>query len=250
MGLFGRKKAATAPTLHAAPTPEGIPKPPPKDERIAACPYCGVELKKVPGAATKCPSCHLTMYVRTDQKTRVRRVVTNTEADLIDDRNEAYALGDLARFLRRVERKTAELRKKFGQEPAYSDVRWGLLNEDLLTHAGNRNFGLYRNTRWKMMQMLSMSGKTKQALDTALEVFYMDSCNPNNLSDSRGSSARAWGPSEDFGPGYLSDFIGSWCETLGITPEQAAIDFAPRAEKLKANLHMSRAWSAVWKKSL
>jgi predicted RNA-binding Zn-ribbon protein involved in translation (DUF1610 family) len=43
----------------------GLAPRPPIDARTPECPYCKGELKKIPGAKTKCPHCGQFMYVRT-----------------------------------------------------------------------------------------------------------------------------------------------------------------------------------------
>lgn len=83
MGLFNRsKKALSATVQRTRPT---FVAPPVKDERVAACPSCGVTLKKIPGAVTKCPHCDEVMFVRTDPRDNVRRVVTALGAQELDD---------------------------------------------------------------------------------------------------------------------------------------------------------------------
>ncbi len=226
-----------------------------RDLRVAACPYCGVELKKVPGAATRCPDCHQTMYVRTDKRDQTRRVVTEEQADRIDDAREAMAMGDLARYDRRVRETNDRLRVRFGHEPAYRDVRWSMLNEDQLTHQARRDYGLYRNTLWKMMEELDRSGpsKQRQALEYALNIFYIDQCEPNNLgglANAEKFGARPWGPAPKLERGSLTEWIGSRCEKLGITAEQAARDYEPAAERLKTALKMPQQWAAIWPQCL
>lgn len=243
-GFFRRR----VPPVEVVRTVNGPPNRPVEDRRIAACPYCGVELKKVPGAATRCPDCHQTMFVRTDHRTQTRNVVTGEQAAETDDANEAIAMGDLAGYERRVRDTKDRLRKKFGTEPSFGDVRWAMLNEDLMTHGAHRDFGLYRNTRYKMMDELDRSGRAGQALQTALEVFYMDQCDPNNLGGfvTRGTGIRAWGPAPQLVAGSLTEWIGDRCEKLGITVEKAARDYEPSAERTKASLKMPRSWSAIW----
>ena len=249
MPLFFRRRAPDAPA------PAVVARSEVRDLRVAACPYCGVELKKVPGAATRCPDCHQTMYVRTDKRDQTRRVVTQEQADRIDDAHEAMAAGDLAGYDRRVRETTDRLRVRFGHEPAYRDVRWSMLNEDSLMHQAMRNYGLYRNTHWKMMEELDRSGpkRERQALEFALDVFYIDQCEPNNLGglrDADGLGARAWGPAPELARGSLTEWIGGRCEKLGITPDQAARDYEPAAERLKAALKMPQRWTAIWPQCL
>jgi len=57
---------------------------------------------------------------------------------------------------------------------ANKDKRWEELNKELIEHAKNWNWGLYRNTRLEMYRFLKKEGHDKQALQTLLEVCYLD----------------------------------------------------------------------------
>lgn len=195
------------------------------------------------------------MYVRTDKRDQTRRVVTEEQAARIDDAHEVMAAGDLARYDRRVRETTDRLRVRFGYEPAYRDVRWSMLNEDQLTHQARRDYGLYRNTQWKMMEELDRSGpgKQRQALEFALNIFYMDQCEPNNLgglANAEKFGARPWGPAPKLERGSLTEWIRGRCEKLGITAEQAARDYEPAAERLKMALKIPQQWAAIWPQCL
>ena len=224
-----------------------------EDVRLAACPYCGVELKKVPGAATKCPDCHKTMYVRTDHRSQQRMVVTEEQADEIDDGNEALATGDLATYVQRRRETYDRLAKKFGQAPGSNEVRWAMLNEDLLLHSATRDYGLYRNTRHKMREIQQRGGTEKQALHTALEIFSIDSCGSSNrggAADEPRFDIRAWDPAAPLRQGSLTEWVGTRCENIGINVEAAARNYEPDADHLKTLLKMPRTWSAIWPKCL
>lgn len=154
----------------------------PKDERKAECPSCHKSLKKVPGSKTKCPHCGEYMYIRTTTK-QVRLVVTEDEAEKIDEEwrietgtQDAY-LASEKRFVDKKE----ELKKRFnGKNPSDYDVQWGLFNEDLLQHMKNMDWGLYRNTKFQMGEMLRKEVRLEASLKMYLEVCYLDLNGPNN----------------------------------------------------------------------
>lgn len=165
----------------------------PKDERKAECPNCQKKLSKIPGAKTKCPHCGDFMYVRT-RTDNVRVVVTKSEADKIDEAwriengtQEVY-LAEQKRFNDRKEL----LQKKFGgKEPSENDVRWGLLNEDLLKNAKSEQWGLYRNVKFQMAEILNKENKLKDALRMYLEVCYLDLNGATNMpTDENGNVVR------------------------------------------------------------
>lgn len=148
----------------------------PKDQRKAECPYCHSVLKKIPGAKTKCPHCGESMFVRT-RPDGVRLVVTKDEADKIDEEwriengtQDAF-LADKKKF---DDQKEA-LRKKFGgKEPSNHDVQWSLLNEEIISTASNAQWGLYRNARFQMAEILDSEHRYKEALKMYFGVCYLD----------------------------------------------------------------------------
>ena len=226
-----------------------------QDLRVAACPYCGIELKKLPASATKCPGCGERMYIRKDNRANTRSVVTEEQAYRIDDSNNALAEGTINEYETRVRETTDMLRIRFQREPDYRDVRWSLLSQDLLTFQARGDLGLYRNTKYDMMQQLNQGGPRtlRQALDIALEVFYLDQCGPNNLGGSRSApeiGARQWGPAPKAVKGSLTEWIGDYCQRLGITAEDAAREYEASAAKSEESLRMPRSWSEIWPKCL
>lgn len=154
-----------------------------KDERKAECPNCHKALSKIPGAKTKCPHCSEYIFVRTRPKDNARVVVTKAEADKIDEEWSIVA-GTHDIFVAEKEEFAKEkeiLRKRFGgKEPSDNDVRWGLLNKQLIAHTKNGDWGLYRNARFQMAEILRGEMKLKDALRTYLEVCYLDLNGPNN----------------------------------------------------------------------
>lgn len=154
-----------------------------KDERKAECPNCHEALSKIPGAKIKCPHCGEFMFVRTRPKDNVRVVVTKAEADKIDEEWTIVA-GTHDIFVAEKEEFAKEkeiLRKRFGgKEPSDNDVRWGLLNKQLIEYAKKGDWGLYRNARFQMAEILRGEMKLKDALRTYLEVCYLDLNGPNN----------------------------------------------------------------------
>lgn len=223
------------------------------DRRVAACPYCGVELAKTPDRATKCKSCGNKMFVRTDHRIEARLVVTQEEADQIDDANEALALGNYPSFQRRVDQSYKNLRARFDSEPSYSDVRWLMANEDALVLAKQRNYGLLRNNYYRRAEIAQRNLHSNTCINLWLAVYYFDQCEPNNMSgmaDDPRTGIKAWGPVPTLQKGSLTDFMEKICESRGLNVEQVAKDFEDEAERLHKSLKMPRAWSNVWPKCL
>jgi len=55
-----------------------------------------------------------------------------------------------------------------------NDVEWGLLNKQLIEYAKKSDWGLYRNVRLKMAEILRREINLKEALKTYLEICYFD----------------------------------------------------------------------------
>ena len=154
-----------------------------KDEREAKCPYCCEKLEKVPGRKTKCQYCDEFMFVRTRPKDKARVVVTKKQADEID-RKWMIINGTYDEYLAEKEELEKErdiLKKRFGKEPSEHDIRWGVFNKRLIKCAQNGDWGLYRNARFEMAELLRKETKLKHALQTYLEVCYLDLNGPNNI---------------------------------------------------------------------
>jgi len=64
-----------------------------------------------------------------------------------------------------------------------TDVKWGVFNKRGIEYASKRLWGLYRNNRMDMADLLEKEGKLEQALSTYLEVCYLDLNGPENLTE-------------------------------------------------------------------
>lgn len=155
----------------------------PEDKRKAECPYCHQALPKIPAKKTKCPHCGQVMYVRTRPKDRARVVVTQDEAEKIEEEwaivsgtHDAYVTNK-----QRIEDERIFLRERFsGRDPSDRDIQWSLLNKDSLKYAQRADWGLYRNARFDMGEILRRELKLRPALEMYLEVCYLDLNGPRN----------------------------------------------------------------------
>ena len=169
MGIFDFLKAASKETSNSQ--VEG-----------SFCPYCFQKLEKIPLKKTACPHCSRFILVRTRPKDRKRVLVTEEQAKQIEE-EWSIASGTHDHYLAQkaeYEKEKESLRKQFGKEPSENDIQWRLCNKYLLEHARNNDWGLYRNTRLQMGDILKKELKLKEALITYLEVCYLDLNGPNN----------------------------------------------------------------------
>ena len=193
------------------------------------------------------------MYVRTRPGDKIRVVVTESDAQRIDEQWmvvngtwEAH-LADKARF----EDERSRLAEKFGRAPSDRDVQWGICNRDLIEHAKLANWGLYRNTRLGMGDLLKKEGRSRNALMTYLEVSYIDSNGPNNLSGLRGigkpfTPSASWASQAPAVVGYIEDIA----RELQMNESSLETHYLEVAVKLHSNLRMPLAPEKGWKRLL
>lgn len=152
------------------------------------CPHCSAPLEKMPGRKKKCPSCGNFIFVRTRPADRTRVLVTQRDAQEIDDQwsmeQGTYQGRKIAEVEQEKEFKTQEaaLAARYGKPPPRGDVVWALFNKRLMEHSESGNWGFYRNTRFEMAEMLANEKRHRPALDTYLEVSYLDANGPCNIS--------------------------------------------------------------------
>lgn len=229
-----------------------------KDERKPECPYCHASLAKIPGRKTKCPTCGEFMYVRTRPKDNVRVVVTKKEADKIDE-DWAIVGGTYEQYLDNKEAFAQEkeiLRKRFGgQEPSDRDVAWGLFNKQLIDHMRNGDWGLYRNTRFGMAELLSRDLKFKHALQTYLEVCYLDLNGASNRGGMNDPELLKEYPPFDLKTAFLApgmiDIVKRIVERLKMNKDDLRSLFVEHntrlSQSLKLPLSPDKAWSSIEK---
>ena len=152
---------------------------------IPKCPHCRSVLKKPPSRKTKCPFCKEDIYVRTLVKCRSRVSVTKEEAEKIDTEWRNRNATSLRIYLDKdeecsIESEKTVLRDRFNCEPTENDILWAISNMSMIRHAKNMNYGLYRNVRVRMGEILRRENKYYDALTTFLEVAYLDINGPRN----------------------------------------------------------------------
>jgi len=226
----------------------------PKDERKAECPYCHQSLSKVPGSKTKCPHCGKFMFVRTRPKDNARIIVTKDEVDKIDE-EWAIVAGTHDVFVAEKEEFAKEkeiLRKRFGgKEPSDNDVRWGLLNKQLMEYAKNGDWGLYRNAKFQMAEILRGEMKLKDALRTYLEVCYLDLNGPSNTGGMKDAELLKefppFDPNRDsfLAPGVI-DLIKRIVLKLNLTKDEIKKIFVEHNSRIEKSLRLPLSAEKSW----
>ena len=184
------------------------------------CPYCNKSLEKKPKRRSKCPHCGNYFLVRTRPQDRQQALVTEDQAEEISNQYNAGYGRDPENWLR-------ELRKEW-------DKKWGELNKQSTEYTKNGFWGLYRNCRYEMGEVLRAEAsfilarlnflkeerhKTKaiarmrQAIKMYLEValFDLNGANNNNEFKPYEKKIQFW----DIAPAVL-DWITELSTSLGI----------------------------------
>jgi len=229
------------------------------DERKAECPYCSKKLEKIPGKKTKCPYCNQFIYVRTRPKDKVRILATKEQADKIDE-EWRIIMGTQDEYIAEKENFDTErkiLRKHFGREPFENDIKWGILNKKLMEYAQNGDWGLYRNVRFEMAEILRQEMKFKDALRTYLEICYLDLNGPTNSNILKDEELLKEFPPFDpehdsfLAPGVI-DRIQRILKKLNLKKEQIKLSFIRHnsrvGKSLKLPLLPEQCWDKLEKK--
>jgi hypothetical protein len=149
------------------------------------CPYCSVAIIKKPLRKSKCPHCGQYIYVRIRPIDRQRVLVTLEQASEIEVQWTNFPQSYIYDHIdpKEIEFSRNEYFKKKGVVLSDADAKWYFLNQKLLEHSKNADWGLYRNTRLSMGSVLEHDHrKVERALHTYLEVCYFDINGPRNLS--------------------------------------------------------------------
>lgn len=152
------------------------------DKRAAVCPNCASKLLKIPGAKTKCPFCQKYMYVRTDPRTKSRRVVVEAELEPIE---EAWAIigGYHSEYLASKAtdaKQQATMKVDLGREPTPYEFEIEKLRVERLANLKDKDLGLYRNTFLEEAQAHYKEKNYLDALVCFLAVVLLDGNGASN----------------------------------------------------------------------
>jgi uncharacterized Zn finger protein (UPF0148 family)/phage FluMu protein Com len=221
------------------------------------CPNCGAGLQKEPRSKTPCPSCKKLIYVRSSPAHRKKMLVTQEQADEI---KEQWAIYNEIKMLNDAEKEQywkirAKMVGRDGKESpqklhaALHDIRRSSYNELAPQYIKEGNFGLWRNTRSGIAQLLKEEGKFTDALEAFVELCYIDLNGPQNNAPLR---ARLGKKFQGFDPrdGSLAPAIISRTNELvkqfALTEHDVKTIFFTHNQKrisgLKLPLSLNEAW--------
>ena len=250
MGLFNRSKKVEVNRV-SRPRPVFTP-PQARDERVAACPSCGAELKKVPGAATKCPHCHEVMFVRTDPRYNTRRVLTAEGARDVDD--ERAKRDGTWEFVKAGRDREVATRKKLGvqfkmspESVSDNDVQWAILNENAVEAMKHANWLDYMFVQWDIAIELSDRCSTERAASFMVWACYLRMNDPNNMHPQgvdMASVYKPFSPKPEFGQvsGELQS-IRRVFDELGVSVDEGLEKCSAKAEREGQSIHLPLPWA-------
>jgi hypothetical protein len=149
------------------------------------CPYCKAPLRKPIRKRTDCHQCARTIYPRKRPIDGKVVYFRDNELDALEEQR-AIASGTWDLYVqqkKRDEETRARLHDKFGREPSKNDIKWSNLNDALIADARAGHWGLYRNDKWDMAEILQSDDKTAAALVAWIEVAILDMNGPTNTGN-------------------------------------------------------------------
>lgn len=119
------------------------------------CPYCQIELKKIPKRKTKCINCGKDIFVRLKQSLFNRQLLKYDEAEVVD-RLEVLLNYNILKNINKYNSKKNELIKKFEGEPKPFDILWGIYNELITSKINSFKLSLVQK---QMAMIAEIEGK-------------------------------------------------------------------------------------------
>lgn len=133
-----------------------------------------------------------------------------------------------------------------------SDKQWKEFNQQLIEHAQNVHWGLYRNTRFDMAEFLKKENKLENALETYLEVCYLDLNGPSNLEAQASPEILKEFPPFDLSLAFIAPGVVKRIKTiikkLGLDNEKVKTIFLTHNERVGKSLGLPETPEACWQK--
>jgi hypothetical protein len=125
---------------------------------------------------------------------------------------------------------------------------WSAVTQDMIQHAMQRQWGLYRNDLYGLADVARKDGNHRVALQLFLDVCYIDTNGPNNVGLWTDGSPVPGEENWRIDMGFLAPvplgYLSSLSLKLGQPLERSLVEYAPRAAKLKNELKLPLAWES------
>ncbi|RPA35540.1 hypothetical protein [Shewanella frigidimarina] len=217
------------------------------------CPYCDHVLEKMPGRKKKCPECSQFICVRTCPHELVKILIREDQIETIEE-NWAIVNGTHEQFLAEKQNKESIRSKLISQgnaSPTELDVQWIQLESSLPVLASDFKWGVYRNARLGMGDILKKRGYISEALNTYLEVCFIDLNGPNNCGTKDPELLKMCPPfdpkSAFLAPGVLG-YVYKLANKLELQSNDIESRFIERANNVGRDLGLPISPSEAWQK--
>ena len=149
-----------------------------------------------------------------------------------------------------------ESERKQVRKTSENATRWVSLNRDLMLQLARHQFGQYRCTRLTMGDILRKDMRYSQALDTYLEVSYLDANGPMDFDPA--ADTRIFGAFRPFTPDDLmtgisdivADYVNQMARSLGLTESDLRHRFLQAASPIQQQLQCPVAPEIAWRRLL
>lgn len=216
------------------------------------CPFCEQSLEKMPEQSQKCPHCGEYVYVRVRPIDERRILVTESQIQIVD---EQWAIAD-GTYEELVARKHEPLdtgvnsRGNKDLKKSLDEVRWSLLQKELLDNKLKSHYGSYRNTLVEMAKLLVREGRLPEALSKYLEVCYLDingTTNVANVGDQAASPKLSpFVPELSRPDPSIIAETRNLIKTLGLSNEEVQKRFLNSAQAQSITLQPPKPPADVW----
>lgn len=215
----------------------------------SVCPHCTSVLSRRPERKAVCPHCGQPIFVRTRPLDRKRVLVTEVEAETIDEEWSNFSGGHIDPHIdsKALARHRQEFKRTSGCEPSEGDAVWSMLNLDLMQYAKKGDWGLYRNTRLSMAAVLEQEEKDLDALNTYLEVCYLDLNGPRNIGGLHDPDCPPFSVDEAFVAPAIEGKVTELLARLRLDEFQAQRAFTERAQRVHRNLRLPVSPEEAWR---
>lgn len=129
-----------------------------------------------------------------------------------------------------------------------SESLWSVVTQDMIQHAAQRQWGLFRNDLYGLADVARRNGNHEVALELFLDVCYIDTNGPNNVGLWTDGSPVPGEENWQVDMGFLAPvplgYLRSLSLKLGQPLERSLDEYAPRAAELQNELKLPLAWES------
>ena len=128
------------------------------------------------------------------------------------------------------------------------DPAWRRLEQKRSDYAAAREWARYRNVTLRMAQLRGRQGRLEEALETYLELCYIDLNGAQNPGAAWGMPLRDFDPARSFGLGpFIVKRVQGMARDLGYDEARMAVEFLATASVLHRSLSLPVTPEDAWR---